>query len=254
MRVIRFEYKNKISWGVIEGLVARVLSRPPFEKIKLTDKKIALNKIKLLPPCLPGKIVLCGLNYRRHAQELNLTVPKEPVIFLKPATALLAHGQKIIYPPGVSRLDYEAELALVIKKPGRNIPFNKAADFILGFTCLNDVTARDLQKKDGQWTRSKSFDTFCPLGPWLETEVKPGDLHIRAYLNSKIMQDSSTRDFIFPVNYLVSFISRIMTLAPGDVISTGTPSGIGPMQPGDLIEIEIGGIGRLANRVVRRVK
>lgn len=251
MRIIKFKYKDRAGWGVVEGLQARILAQPPFERIKFSKQRVALNKIKLLAPCLAGKIILCGLNYCKHAQELGLAVPGEPVIFLKPASALLAHKQKIIYPPGVSRLDYEAELALVIKKPGRNIPANKAADFILGFTCLNDVTARGLQKKDGQWTRSKSFDTFCPLGPWLETQIEPGALNIRAYLNSKIVQDSNTADFIFPVDYLVSFISRVMTLLPGDVISTGTPAGIGPMQPGDTIEIEIEGIGKLKNYLAK---
>ena len=181
-----------------------------------------------------------------------MPIPKNPIIFLKPPTTLIGNLDKIIYPKQSKRIDYEAELALVIKKTCRNIKPQEAKKYILGYTCLNDVTARDLQKIDGQWTRAKSFDSFCPIGPWIETDLDPSKLQIRCWLNNKLKQDSSTAQLIFPVEKLVSFISSIMTLYPGDVISTGTPSGVGPMQPGDRVEVEIEGIGKLTNQVVKR--
>ncbi|MFA5362722.1 MAG: fumarylacetoacetate hydrolase family protein [Candidatus Omnitrophota bacterium] len=249
MRILRFAYKGKQGWGIAEEEMIRVLRGTPFGKIEFDSYKIPLGKIRFLPPATPQKIVLAGLNYRDHAKELKMPIPDEPVLFLKPPTALIAHKQKILYPRGVTRLDYEAELAIVIKKEARNIPEAGVSRYILGYTCLNDVTARDLQKKDVQWTRAKSFDTFCPLGPWVETEIDPADLRVSAALNGERKQDSRTSLFIFPVGYLVSFVSRIMTLMPGDVISTGTPPGVGPVQAGDTIEVEIEGIGKLSNKV-----
>jgi 2-keto-4-pentenoate hydratase/2-oxohepta-3-ene-1,7-dioic acid hydratase in catechol pathway len=249
MKLIRFQYGKRESWGVIENDVVRVLREPPFGKILFEGSKIPFSKVRFLPPAAPQKIVLAGLNYRDHARELKMPIPDEPVIFLKPPTTLIAHKQNILYPSGVTRLDYEAELAIVIKKEARNIPEAGVLRYILGYTCLNDVTARDLQKKDVQWTRAKSFDTFCPLGPWVETEIDPTDLRIRAAVNGEWKQDSRTSVFIFSVEYLVSFVSRIMTLLPGDVVSTGTPSGVGPVRPGDMVEVEIEGIGRLSNSV-----
>ncbi|MDD5154929.1 MAG: fumarylacetoacetate hydrolase family protein [Candidatus Omnitrophica bacterium] len=252
MRIARFNYKSKQDWGIVKDSQIIILKDSPFAGVELTSEKIPLDKVKLLAPgCAAGKIVLTGLNYRDHAKELGMALPQEPVIFLKPATSLIGHGGNIIYPEGVSRLDYEAELALVIKKTGRNIPEDKAAEYILGYTCLNDVTARGLQKKDIQWTRAKSFDTFCPLGPWLETELDTSNLKIASYLNGGKKQDSTTANLIFSANYLVSFISKIMTLLPGDIISTGTPCGVGPMAAGDKIEVEIEGIGLLTNQVAR---
>ena len=197
----------------------------------------------------PTKIILAGLNYRDHAKEMKMKIPKEPVIFLKPATTLIGHQDEIIYPPGVKRLDYEAELAVVIKKRARNVSLQQAKEYILGYTCLNDVTARDLQKKDGQWTRAKSFDSFCPVGPCLATDLDTSDLRIQAYLNGKLKQDSTTSQLIFSVEYLVFFVSKIMTLLPGDIISTGTPPGTSPMHPGDTIEVKIEGVGTLRNYV-----
>jgi len=234
---------------MLENGLVRVLKSPPFGRIELSKATVAFKKITLLAPAGTGKIILAGLNYKDHARELKMELPKEPVIFLKPVSALLGHRQNIIYPATSGRVDYEAELALVIKKKARFVRENKAASYILGFTCLNDVTERDLQKKDIQWTRAKSFDTFCPLGPWLETTLDPSALRIRSYLNGEIRQDSSTKNLIFSVPYLVSFISSIMTLEPGDVISTGTPPGVGSLLPGDNIRIEIEGIGTLENRV-----
>lgn len=249
MRIVRFRHNSREAWGVLKGSRVFALKGHHFERIELSRPSFSLDKVKLLPPAVPSKIILVGLNYRDHAKELNMPIPKEPIIFLKPNTSLLAHKESIIYPKGVQRLDYEAELAFVIKKEGKNISPKNAGDYILGYTCLNDVTARDLQKKDIQWTRSKSFDTFCPLGPWIETEINPRKLKVSSYLNGKLKQDSSTANFIFSVPFLISFISKIMTLFPGDVISTGTPPNVGPMQPGDTIEIEIEGIGRLVNKV-----
>ncbi len=250
MKIIRFMYKRRICWGILEKDVIRLLKDEPYKKILLTNKRVDFEKIELLTPSYPSKIILAGLNYRDHAQELGLSIPQEPVIFLKPPTSVIAHRQNIVYPEGIGRLDYEGELALVIKKEAKNIPQDKAGDYILGYTCLNDVTARDLQKKDGQWARAKSFDTFCPFGPYVETDINPSCLKIRSYLNGKRVQDSDTSKLIFSVDYLVSFISRIMTLLPGDVISTGTPPGVGPMHPNDKIEVEIEGICNLMNYIV----
>jgi len=251
MRLLKFKYQKKINWGVLEGQEILVLKDIPYKKIILSKAKIALNKVKILPPADPSKIILAGLNYRDHAKELGMKIPKEPVIFLKPPTTLIGQNDKIIYPKSVKRLDYEAELAVVIGKKVKNLTLSKVGNAILGYTCLNDVTARDLQFKDGQWTRAKSFDTFCPLGPWLETDLNSKKLRVKALCNGKEKQNSLTSNFIFPLFYLVSFISKIMTLYPGDVVSTGTPSGVGPMKVGDKIEIEIENLGILTNRVVR---
>ena len=252
MRVVRFLHNLKEQWGVVQGDDIVFLAAPPFSRIDPTRMRIPLAGSRLLAPSTPSKIILAGLNYRKHAAEMALPIPAEPVIFLKPPTSLLGDRGKIVYPQGILRLDFEAELALVIKKTARNVSAARAPEYIFGYTCLNDVTARDLQKKDTQWTRSKSFDTFCPMGPWIETEFDPADRRIRAVINGRTAQDSSTRDFIFSPAYLVSFISRVMTLCPGDVISTGTPPGVGAMAPGDSIAVEIDGIGRLENRVTAR--
>ncbi len=199
----------------------------------------------------PTKIVAVGLNYHSHAKELGMNTPHHPILFIKPTTSLIGDGDTIILPKMSERVDYEAELALVIKKKAKNVSEKDALKYVEGFTCLNDVTARDLQKLDGQWTRAKSFDTFCPVGPRL---VKPGKIdpdnaRIQLYLNGELKQDSSTKEFIFKVEYLISFISHVMTLNPGDIITTGTPPGIGPMKKGDVVEVKIEGIGILKNYV-----
>jgi len=195
----------------------------------------------------PTKIVCVGLNYRDHAKEMNLPIPKTPILFMKPTTSLIGPEDNILYPIQSKRVDYEAELAIIIKDRIRNIKEAEATKHIEGFTCLNDVTARDLQKADTQWTRAKSFDTFCPIGPKIATGIDPNNLKIQSFLNGKLKQDSSTSNFIFKIEELVSFISKVMTLMPGDIIATGTPPGIGPMQKGDKIEIKIEGIGSLIN-------
>ena len=249
MKVIRFYYNKKISWGVLKGEYILFLKNNPFGVLRFAKSKVLLSKVKILVPARPSKIVLVGLNYKDHAKELGMKIPKEPIIFLKPPTAIIAHKQSIIYPKEVKHLDYEAELALVIKRKVRNLAPDEVSKYILGYTCFNDVTARDLQRRDVQWTRAKSFDTFAPCGPWLETSLNPDNLRIASYLNGKLRQNSSTKNFIFSVYELVSFISKIMTLFAGDIISTGTPSGIGPMKVGDSIEVEIEGIGKLRNTV-----
>ncbi|MBN1546795.1 MAG: fumarylacetoacetate hydrolase family protein [Syntrophaceae bacterium] len=201
---------------------------------------------------LPTKIICVGLNYRQHAQEFNMPIPDEPVIFLKPPSTLIYDGDSIIYPPLTRELHYEAELGIVIGQSCRNVPAQDAHQYIEGFVCANDVTARDLQRKDGQWTRSKSFDTFCPVSRNLTKRdaVDPDRLRIRALLNDRVVQDSNTSDMLFRVSDIVSFISSVMTMLPGDLILTGTPSGVGPMQPGDVITVEIEGIGSISNQVV----
>jgi 2-keto-4-pentenoate hydratase/2-oxohepta-3-ene-1,7-dioic acid hydratase in catechol pathway len=210
-----------------------------------------IHIVRLLAPAVPSKIIAVGLNYRDHAKEMGLTPPEEPIIFMKPLSAVIGPGDDIIFPAQSSRVDYEAELAVVIGKRCRDVNAVDAADVILGYTCFNDVTARDLQIKDGQWTRAKSFDTFAPLGPWIETDIEdPNSLGITLRLNGEIRQTSNTNNLIFNVCNLVEFISSIMTLERWDVIATGTPSGIGPMVKGDEIEVSIEGIGVLKNRVV----
>ncbi|MDW7982459.1 MAG: fumarylacetoacetate hydrolase family protein [Thermomicrobium sp.] len=212
------------------------------------------ERFTVLPPIeRPSKIVAVGLNYAAHVTENDptRTIPDEPVLFLKPPSALLGHGGTILLPPG-NRIDYEAELCLVIGRRARRVRESEALNYVLGYTCGNDVSHRDFQYKDGQWVRGKGFDTFCPLGPWIETEVDPRDLAIVSRLNGQVRQNSRTSQMLFPPAFLVSFISNVMTLEPGDIIMTGTPYGVGPMVPGDVIEVEIEGIGVLRNPVGAR--
>jgi 2-keto-4-pentenoate hydratase/2-oxohepta-3-ene-1,7-dioic acid hydratase in catechol pathway len=199
---------------------------------------------------LPSKIVAMGLNYRHHAEEVHLPLPEVPLIFLKPPTSVIGPEENIIYPPSTTRVDYECELAIIIKKRAWQVSREEALEYVLGYTCLNDVSARDHQKQDGQWTRAKGFDTFSPIGPWIETGLDPGKVTVGTYLNGELKQHSRTSDMIFDVPEQISFISHVMTLLPGDVIATGTPSGIGPMKPGDIVEIKISSIGTLRNYVV----
>ncbi|WP_072871339.1 fumarylacetoacetate hydrolase family protein [Desulfofundulus thermosubterraneus] len=250
MRIGRFHYRGEIFYGIVEGEMVLPVA-DPFQSLEpVSGRQFALPELDLLAPCLPTKAVCVGLNYRDHALELGMALPEEPVLFLKPSTAVIGPGEPIVYPAMSRQVDYEAELAVVIKKRARQVREEEAGDHILGYTCANDVTARDLQKKDGQWTRAKSFDSFLPLGPYIVTGLNPGDREVSLYLNGERKQHSSTAQLIFPVYRLVSFISRIMTLLPGDVILTGTPAGVGPVQPGDHVEVVVSGIGRLANPVV----
>lgn len=208
-----------------------------------------LDEVEILAPVEPTKVVCVGLNYAEHAKELHMEPPKEPIIFLKPPTAVIGPGADIVIPPSSSQVDYEGEMAVVIGKRCRNVSAKEAHDHILGITNFNDVTARDLQKRDGQWTRAKSFDTFAPMGPYV-VDADPSSLTIRTRVNGSVRQSSNTSDLIFPVPELVEFISEIMTLLPGDVIATGTPPGVGPLKAGDFVEVEVQGLSTLKNGVV----
>ncbi len=249
MRLVRFQVGDRTASGILTGDEITELDGDVIGPLMTLKTRHARAAVKLLAPCSPGKIVAAGLNYRDHAAEIGLAVPAEPVIFLKPSTTVIGPGDAIRYPRMSAQVDYEAELGVVIKDRVKDIAPDEAKAHILGYTCANDVTARDLQRRDGQWTRAKSFDTFCPVGPWIETELDPGDLLIESFLNGERRQSSRTTQFIFPVHHLVSFISQIMTLLPGDLIITGTPAGIGPMRPGDEVEVRIEGIGSLKNIV-----
>lgn len=252
MKIARFLHKRKEGFGVVEGDHIQVAEGALFGAFNLTRQGYHLEEVKLLPPTQPSKIVAVGLNYKDHAEELKIALPDEPLLFLKPSSAVIGHLDHIIYPSMSQRVDFEGELAIVMGKAAQGVPEEGADECILGYTCCNDVTARDLQGKDGQWTRAKGFDTFAPLGPWIETEIDPTCLQLETFLNGERKQSSNTSNLIFTPRRLVSFISQIMTLYPGDVIATGTPSGIGPMKVGDTVEVVIEGIGRLVNGVTTR--
>jgi 2-keto-4-pentenoate hydratase/2-oxohepta-3-ene-1,7-dioic acid hydratase in catechol pathway len=252
MRFIRYQRGAEISYGLQEedGIVKQIDGNI-FSAFRVTSETIPHDDIRVLPPVLPGKIIAVGHNYKDHIKEMGAEVPDEPVIFMKPSTSVIGDEDTIVYPPSSERVDYEAELAVVIKDIVKDVSVTSALDHILGYTCMNDVTARDLQRKDGQWTRGKGFDTFAPLGPCIVTDIDTvKGLDIQLLHNGIMKQNSNTANLLFDVPHLISFISGVMTLLPGDVISTGTPSGIGPMQPGDTVSVRIEGIGTLTNRVV----
>jgi 2-keto-4-pentenoate hydratase/2-oxohepta-3-ene-1,7-dioic acid hydratase in catechol pathway len=241
----RFRYRDETFYGNVDG--NKVIGKGNVE-----GKTFDLSELSILPPALPTKVVCVGLNYHDHAIEVNMPIPKEPVLFLKPPSAVIGHMDKIVYPRMSEQVDFEAELAVVVGKRCKNIKREKAVDVIAGYTCFNDVTARDLQRRDGQWTRAKSFDTFAPVGPFIvpATNIDPENVCIRSRVNGVIKQDSCTSNLIFDIPYLLEFISNIMTLEVGDIIATGTPPGVGPFRPGDVVEIDIEGIGVLKNEVV----
>ncbi|MEZ0329068.1 MAG: fumarylacetoacetate hydrolase family protein [Dissulfuribacterales bacterium] len=252
MKLARFiTQQNKAQrYGLLKDDYVRVIVADPFEGIIVgTSETYPLEEITLLPPCQPTKIVAVGLNYRDHANELGMPLPEEPLIFLKPPSSLIGPGDAIKLPVMSQRVDYEAELGIVIGQRARNVPLEKAKKYILGYTCVNDVTARDLQQKDIQFTRAKSFDTFCPIGPVIHMEFDPFDARIQCIVNGEVRQDSRTSQLIHSPERLVSFISQIMTLEPGDIIATGTPKGIGPLKNGDEVIVAIDGLGELKNRV-----
>jgi len=250
MKYLRFFQNGNIKYGLLEkDNVIREVVGDIFNSHKNSENVYPLSEITFLPPCVPTKIIAVGLNYFDHANEFQMKIPSEPLIFMKPPSALIAHNDNIIYPKMSKQLDYEAELAVIIKNRIKNIEPKEAFNNILGYTCFNDVTARDLQKKDGQWIRAKSFDTFAPIGPFISTELNPNNLQIKLYKNGLLMQNSSTSNMIFKVDKIVSFISKIMTLFPGDIIAAGTPSGVGQLEAGDKVEVEIEGIGILKNKV-----
>jgi len=254
MKLVRFLAQGRTAYGIVNNNEVAELDDDYFAPKKNPKAIHRLSDVKLLAPCVPTKVVAVGLNYRDHARELGMPIPDEPILFLKPPSSVIGPGDTIVYPEMSSRVDYEAELGIVIRDRTSRVAPGEAPGHILGYTCANDVTARDLQKKDGQWTRAKSFDTFCPVGPWIETDLNPGDVLIESYVNGVRKQSSRTSQFIFPVDYLVSFISRIMTLNPGDLIITGTPAGIGPVKPGDEVEVRIERIGSLKNTVIANCK
>jgi 2-keto-4-pentenoate hydratase/2-oxohepta-3-ene-1,7-dioic acid hydratase in catechol pathway len=257
VRIVRFASRDRAKYGILAENTIRGLRGSPFAHLKrlgslptLDGSTYKLNEVRLLAPCLPSKIVCLGLNYRSHVEETKLPMPSVPLIFLKPSTAVIGPNEKIILPRGYKRIDYEGELGVVIGKKAKDVPEEEANGYVLGYTCFNDVSDRRAQAADGQWTRAKGYDTFAPIGPWIETDVAPDNLKLKTYLNGELRQSASTSDLIFKISKLISFISSVMTLLPGDVIATGTPSGIGPMNPGDVVEVRIEKIGTLRNFVV----
>jgi len=248
MRVVRLLHDGDCRYGLADEDTVTLISDEPFAAWE-PEGLLPLAGAKLLSPVAPTKVVCVGLNYKTHIAEMGHDFPTEPVIFLKPSTAVIGPQQLVPLPEGVGRVDHEAELAVVIGRRTHRASKQEAAENVLGFTCGNDITARDLQRVDGQWTRAKGFDGFCPLGPWVETDVDPSNLSIECYVNGEMRQSANTSDMIFDPYEIVSFVSQVMTLVPGDVILTGTPGGIGPITAGDTVEVRIPGVGSLINPV-----
>ena len=244
MRFVRFQTgKEKPQYGwLYEDMIGR-LEGTPYEEFKRLDIEFPLQAVKLLPPVLPGKIICVGRNYAEHAREQGVDVPELPMLFLKPPSSVIGPGDAIQLPPQSAQVEHEAELAVVIGRRGKWVTAEDAVHYILGYTIANDVTARDLQRRDGQWTRGKGFDTFCPLGPWIDTNTDPADVLISCRVNGELRQMASTREMVFTVQQLVAFVTSIMTVEPGDVILTGTPAGIGPLAAGDIVSISDEGLG-----------
>ncbi len=250
MQIIRYKQKGtQPQYGWINAGLVGPLSGAPFGAYRRLDATIPLMEVTLLAPCEPSKIMAVGRNYPEHAREHGVDIPDLPLIFTKPLSAILSPGQPIILPPQSQRVEHEAELAVVIARRGRWIPLERARDHILGYTAANDVTARDLQNRDGQWTRAKGFDTFCPLGPWIETELDPADVLVTCRVNDELRQMASTREMVFSIPQLIVYVSSFMTLEPGDVLLSGTPAGVGLLAAGDSVEVEVEGIGKLINPV-----
>jgi 2-keto-4-pentenoate hydratase/2-oxohepta-3-ene-1,7-dioic acid hydratase in catechol pathway len=271
VRIARFAHGGDVGYGIVEdaaqdgaagtvtgadadGLAVAELLGHPFgigdEAIRLTGARYPLADVRLLAPVLPSKVVAIGRNYADHAAELGNEVPDDPIIFLKPSTAVVGPRDPIVYPTQLSeRVDFEGELAVVIGRLCRQVPPERVGEVIFGYTCANDVTARDLQAKDGQWARAKGFDTFCPLGPWIETDIDPDDLELTTIVNGEIRQNSRTSLLLHDVTALVAYVSAVMTLLPGDVLLTGTPAGVGPLKDGDEVSVTIESIGTLTNGV-----
>ena len=258
MRIVRFSpgpdagLGSDPLFGLLEDgdLIHVITGDPIYSGIQKTAAIVELSKVRLLTPVIPrSKVVCIGKNYADHAAEMGGVVPDEPIIFLKPNTSVIGPNDTIVWPDMSERIDHESELAIVIGRLCKDVPIERVSDVIFGYTIANDVTARDLQKKDGQWTRAKSFDTFCPLGPWIDTDFVPGSQKITATVNGEIKQSAQLSDMIFKVPEIINFVSRVMTLLPGDVILTGTPAGIGPMIAGGSATMSIEGLGELTNKV-----
>jgi 2-keto-4-pentenoate hydratase/2-oxohepta-3-ene-1,7-dioic acid hydratase in catechol pathway len=253
MKIVRFKTGHDIAYGLAESAGVTVYRGSPFVAWEATENLVPWEAVQLLSPVIPSKVVCVGRNYVEHAEELGNDVPSEPIIFLKPATAVIGPDASVVYPRQSSNVHHEAELAAVVGRVARKVAAEDADRYIFGYTAANDVTARDLQQKDGQWTRAKGFDTFCPLGPVIETELDPLErLAVICRVNGEVRQAGFTSDMVFGVAEIFEFVTSVMTLLPGDVVLTGTPSGVGPVVPGDLMEVEIDGIGVLSNRVVSR--
>lgn len=246
----RFVTKGKVCYGAVNGEKIQAIEGDIFGNWQVSKEEYLLSEVKLLPPVVPSKIIGVGLNYYSTIKLLNATVPEEPVIFLKPPSTVIGDGENIIYPSDVKELGYEVELAVVIKDKIKNVSIEDALKHVFGYTIANDLTAKD-KMTGGPWTKAKSYDTFLPLGPWIVTDLNPEDIKLEMYLNGERTQSGSTSDMVFNVAYLISYISKIMTLNPGDVIITGTPPGAGLLKPGDCIEARIEGIGKLKNYVVK---
>ncbi len=248
MKIVRYSIGSKTEYGILDGEQIQVIEGTPFPEIKKLNQFHKLSEVKLLAPCEPTKIVAIGLNYYSHCKETNNPVPKEPMMFYKPSSSVIGPEDKI-QNPGCERLDWESEFGVVIKAPAKKVSEKDAMKYVLGYTCFNDVTARDWQAKDSQWSRAKGSDTFSPIGPCIETDIDPGNALMEGYHNGELKQKVNTNDLVFGVPALVSYISQFITLYPGDVIATGTPAGIGPMKSGDTFEIKIEGVGTLRNTV-----
>ncbi|MCX6572845.1 MAG: fumarylacetoacetate hydrolase family protein [Candidatus Aminicenantes bacterium] len=252
MKIYRFRYRKRVLLGVLKEEYLFPIVGSVFGDFKIGPSPVPIGDVHVLPPVLPSKIIGIGRNYREHAQELGNPLPEEPLIFLKPPTALIGHLDAVVQPPASARVDYEGEVAVVIRKRTRRLRDDDPVDdAILGYTCFNDITARDLQTKDVQFTRAKGFDTFAAAGPCIATGLDPSGLRLKTFLNGKLVQSGTTANLIFSIPFLVRFLSRIMTLEPGDIIATGTPAGVGPTAPGDRVDVQIEGIGVLSNTFTR---
>lgn len=256
MRIARFTISDQIAYGVVDGddedvasLTVNAIDGHPFAPFERTSARFALHDVRLLPPVLPNKLIGIGKNYADHAREMGGEAPSTPVMFLKPSTSVIGPGESVVLPPQSERVEFEGEIAVVIGRLAKDVPPERVEDVVLGYSCANDVTARDLQRSDGQWTRAKGFDTFCPLGPWIATDVDADALAVQTEVNGEVRQSSPASAMVHSVTDLVVFVSSVMTLIPGDVILTGTPAGVGVLNDGDRVSVSVAGVGRLENTV-----
>jgi 2-keto-4-pentenoate hydratase/2-oxohepta-3-ene-1,7-dioic acid hydratase in catechol pathway len=260
VRIARFTISDQIAYGVVDGVVdgddedvasltVNAIDGHPFAPFERTSARFALQDVRLLPPVLPNKLIGIGKNYAAHAREMGGEAPSTPVMFLKPSTSVIGPGESVVLPPQSQQVEFEGEIAVVIGRLAKDVPPERVAEVVLGYSCANDVTARDLQRSDGQWTRAKGFDTFCPLGPWIATDVDTDALAVRTEVNGEVRQSSAASAMVHSVTDLVVFVSSVMTLIPGDVILTGTPAGVGVLGDGDRVSVTVAGVGRLDNTV-----
>ncbi len=254
MKIYRFRYRKKVLTGVLKEEFLFPIIGSVFSDFRIGTSPVPIGDVRVLPPVLPTKIIGIGRNYKEHAQEMGNPLPEEPLVFLKPPSAVVGHLEAVVQPPSSSRVDYEGEVGVVIRRKTRLLRDDDPVEsVILGYTCVNDVTARDLQAKDVQFTRAKGFDTFAPIGPCVATDLDPSGLRLKTFLNGKLVQSGTTSNLIFSIPYLVRFLSRIMTLNPGDIIATGTPAGVGPTAPGDRVDVQVEGVGVLSNTFARPI-